>query len=182
MPGHAPILDFDGTIARLDLDWEALRYRFAVARIDDLWGGDPACWDVVTAAEVEAAGSAMPVGAVMTCLREVDAFAVLSNNSEAAIAHFMHRFPDVEARLALIVGRETLGGPKTDFDRFRRGLADCLAATRPQRSGGPELYFGDAAYELEFAAELGMVPVDVLELRRRDAAAGALDLEELHQR
>ena len=159
--GRAPILDFDGTLARLAVPWQELKQSLGVRRVDDLWalGGDR--WGEVTTAEVNAALVASPVPAVWRLLEEVDQFAVLSNNSESAVRAFLARFPAVNSRAAVVVGRETLGGPKTRFEVFARGYARCLAAV-----GGafPPTYVGDQLYELAFATRLGALVIDVASL------------------
>jgi phosphoglycolate phosphatase-like HAD superfamily hydrolase len=165
--GHAPILDFDGTLARLSVQWSELRHRLGVRRIDDLWAsGAAARWGEVTDAEVEASRIARPVPAVLRLLREVERFAILSNNSELAVGAFLDRFPELGTRAALVVGRETLGGPKTRFDVFERGYVRCVAAV-----GHPPkpTYVGDQAYELAFAKQLGADAVDVGSLDGDDA-------------
>jgi phosphoglycolate phosphatase-like HAD superfamily hydrolase len=165
--GRASILDFDGTLAQLEVQWSELRHRLGVRRIDDLWaGGAGAHWSDVTAAEVEASTIAKPVPAVLRLLREVEHFAILSNNSELAVGAFLDRFPELAARAALVVGRETLGGPKTRFDIFERGYDRCVAAIgRPPQP----TYIGDQSYELAFAEQLGADAVDVASLGGDDA-------------
>lgn len=165
--GRAPILDFDGTLAQLEVEWSELRDKLGVRRIDDLWAaGADAHWAEVTAAEVEASRIAKPVPAVLLLLHDVERFAILSNNSELAVGAFLDRFPELRARAALVVGRETLGGPKTRFDIFERGYGRCLAAVGhpPQPT-----YIGDQAYELAFAQQLGADAVGVASLGGDDA-------------
>ena len=157
--GRAPILDFDGTLARLDVDWDGLRRQLGVARIGDLWeAGDSARgWADVTAAEVNAAAAADPVLPVLALIEDARHFAVLSSNSVDAVDVFLERFPTLGARAAVVVGRETLDGPKADFHVFERGYRKCVEAL--ERAGGVA-YIGDQAYELDFAARLGAVVID----------------------
>jgi hypothetical protein len=164
MSGLAPILDFDGTIAYLDVDWSRLRAQFDVERVSDLWNRDPSCWDLVTAAEVGAAAVARPVTATFGYLEETRGFAVLTNNSSVAVHRFFERFPELQRRMKVVVGREELGGPKTDFDRFAPGVARCIAELADGCGGDPRTYVGDSAYELRFAARLGLRAVAVTEL------------------
>ena len=164
--GPAPIADFDGTVALLPVDWAALRPRLGVARIVDLWSGDPARWDAVREAEVDAARIAEPVAEVCAELVLTERFAILTNNSEDAVAAFLAEQPALAERVTTVVGRETLGGPKTDFATFERGFERCRAATAEWRGGGDTIYVGDAAYELSFASELAARVVDVADLRR----------------
>lgn len=167
--GRAPIVDFDGTLARLDVDWQELRRGLGVDRIDDLWsapgGRDPAgrAWAEVTCAECAAAELAPAVEPMLEALTgpSVAAFAVLTSNSTAAVEAFCARYPQLALRLVLVVGRESLGGPKTDFGRFRAGLARCRTALSLLHGAGQAVYAGDQPYELEFARRLGARPIDV---------------------
>jgi hypothetical protein len=161
MFGLAPILDFDGTLARLDVDWEGLRCSFNVKHIDDLWNQTGDAWSVVAEAEVKAASEASAVCAVLERLPTVQCFAVLTNNDSGAVRCFVNRFPSLKDRLSLVVGRRELGGPKTDFAIFESGMRQCLRATNHQRRGDTAVYVGDAPYELEFASRLGLIAVDV---------------------
>jgi phosphoglycolate phosphatase-like HAD superfamily hydrolase len=164
MLGPAPVLDFDGTIVRLRVDWEALRNRLEVVRIDDLWRMESANWDVVTAAEVEAALRGPVIEPVISLLSAVSSFAVLTSNSSDAVHAFFTRYPSLQDRLAMISGREDLAGPKTEFTRFRSGMERCLAATSVARAAGAPVFVGDAPYELAFAESLGLRAINVAEI------------------
>jgi phosphoglycolate phosphatase-like HAD superfamily hydrolase len=167
MLGLAPVLDFDGTLADLEVDWVELRRSLKVDRIDDLWyrsGG----WDTVTAAEIEAATVASPVIPV-ELLSTVSCFSVVTSNAASAVHRFVDRFPVLKQRLSIVVGREELGGPKTEFKRFELGVQRCLEATDQQRTESPSTYVGDSDYELDFARRLGMRAVDVRDLIGRES-------------
>ena len=159
MTGRAPILDFDGTLAWLDVDWDGLRRRLGVTRIGDIWKADDPerGWAEVSAAETDAAATAQPVRPVLALIEDAANFAILSSNSVAAIGGFLERFPDLRARVAVVVGRETLEGPKSDFHVFERGYRRCLDALDNAEG---VTYVGDQAYELDFAARLGAEVVD----------------------
>ena len=159
--GPAPIADFDGTVARLRVDWSELRSRLGVASIVDVWAGDAAGWEVVRDVEVEAAHRSAAVDAVCAELARTERFAILTNNSEDAVAAFLATRPALAERVALVVGRETLGGPKTDAAIFERGFASCVAATAAWRGSHEVVYVGDADYELALAADLGARAVSV---------------------
>jgi hypothetical protein len=170
MLGRAPIVDFDGTLTRLDVPWDELRSALAVARIDDLWArGDAGVWEIVGEAEVRAARSAEPLEPVYDELVGVDAFAVLTSNSAEAVRTFVRRFDDLAKRLVIVVGREALGGPKSDFATFASGFVTCVSETIPARADGDVVYAGDMAYELDFARRLGARPIRV------DPESGELD-------
>jgi phosphoglycolate phosphatase-like HAD superfamily hydrolase len=163
--GPAPIVDFDGTLACLPVAWDELRAQLGVDRIARLWQfANADAWRIVRDAEVEAARRAAPLEPVRAGLEEATTFAVLTSNSEDAVAHFLRRFAALESRLAVVVGRETLAGPKHDYEVFRRGFTRCADATAQARAGGTTVYAGDAAWELDFARQLGARAVNVGEL------------------
>jgi hypothetical protein len=165
MLGPAPVVDFDGTLARLDVAWSALRRAAGVQRIDELWArSGVAVWDEITRAEALAANTAAALDAVLGPLEHTKALAVLTSNSQASVHAFLGRFPALEDKVKVVVGRETLAGPKTDFAVFTHGFRLCVDATATARDGGPVVYVGDMDYELEFAQRLGAVPISVATL------------------
>jgi phosphoglycolate phosphatase-like HAD superfamily hydrolase len=168
MLGPAPVVDFDGTVARLQVAWAALREATGVRRIEELWARDDAeHWSAVTRAEEEAAAAAAPVDAVLRHLATADAVAVLTSNAETSVLAFLDRYPDLRRRVVMVVGRETLAGPKTDFEVFARGFRRCVDATAVPRGDGPVVYVGDMQYELDFARRLGATALDVMTLDQR---------------
>ena len=165
IPGPAPIVDFDGTLALLPVDWDALRRRLSVATIDDLWRTGADLWRVVTEVEVAAAEDAAPVPATVEALAGALGFAVISANSEQSISIFLRRHPALAGRARLVVGRETMQGPKRDPACFERAFVACRDATAGDRGDGPVVYVGDQNYELVLATSLGATAVHVDELR-----------------
>ena len=167
MTRAAAIVDFDGTLVELGIDWPALRRKLGVRSIDDVFGlEDQSMWEIVRAAEVDAAATGPAVEPVIRYLEDVTRIAILTANSSAAVEVFLERQPPVAARVALIVARETSAGPKRRRDVFERAYRLCGDAL----GAGPEvLYVGDQDYELAFAADLGATVVDARELV---AAAG----------
>ncbi|MFL6244365.1 MAG: HAD family hydrolase [Acidimicrobiia bacterium] len=163
--GPAPIIDFDGTLACLRLEWDDLRARLGVDRIAQLWQSEsPSAWSIVRDVEIEAATQATPLEPVRAGLEHSSTFAVLTSNSEDAVAQFLTRFQSLEAKAAVVVGRETLAGPKDDYEIFRRGFTRCVAATAAARAEEELVYVGDADWELAFARRLGARPVDARDL------------------
>jgi phosphoglycolate phosphatase-like HAD superfamily hydrolase len=166
--GPAPIVDFDGTIACLPVSWRDLRTRLDVDRMGQLWeSADLDAWSLVRDAEIEAAGRATPLEPMRDALEEVSSFAVLTSNSEDAVAHLLSRFPSLESRVAVVVGRETLAGPKGDYEVFQVGFMRCVAATSNARGNDDLVYVGDADWELDFARRLGAQAIDVRKLNTR---------------
>jgi phosphoglycolate phosphatase-like HAD superfamily hydrolase len=165
MLGPAPVVDFDGTLARLDVAWDELRATLRVRTIGELWSRqDARAWSAVTAAELEAAASASPVDPVLRLLDQSEQVAILTSNSERAVRAFLDHHRELAAKVVLVVGRETLGGPKQDRDVFGRGYERCVEATARARDDGQVVYVGDDAYEIEFARERGVTAYHVAEL------------------
>jgi phosphoglycolate phosphatase-like HAD superfamily hydrolase len=163
--GPAPVVDFDGTLACLNVPWDDLRTRLEVDRISQLWDGeDHDAWSIVRDAEIEAADHAKPFEPVRAGLERASTFAVLTSNSEDAVAHFLAKFTSLESSVAVIVGRETLAGPKHDYDVFERGFTRCVTATATARGDQDVVYVGDTDWELDFARRLGAQSIDAREL------------------
>ncbi|MGD0448925.1 MAG: hypothetical protein ABSB36_10020 [Candidatus Dormibacteria bacterium] len=175
MLGRAPIVDFDGTLARLGVDWDGLRARLGLTSLDDLWaaeqgpggGGDldGQAWQAVISAEVAAARQADPVEPMLEALVRCEGFAVLTGNSEAAVDAFLDRRPELRSLCLAVAGRETLRGSKRDPAAFSRGFRRCAEAIEEVREGGPLVYVGDLAWELVAARQLGALAIDVTEVR-----------------
>jgi phosphoglycolate phosphatase-like HAD superfamily hydrolase len=170
--GAAVVSDFDGTLANLEISWPALRERLSVARIEDLWKDpDMQRWDTITYAEVEAARTASPVASVLEALGTVPDIAVLTSNDETAVETFLGRWPELGSRVRVVVGRRTLGGPKTDFEIFSTGYQRCvhaIAAHDPMSVA----YVGDQEYELDYARRLGASTFGVSELEKAPRGPG----------
>jgi phosphoglycolate phosphatase-like HAD superfamily hydrolase len=149
------------------IPWADLRRDLGVDRIDELWdrpGSEG--WATVRAAELSAAATAEPVAAVVAGCAAATAIAVLTSNSEDAVVRFLGRLPALRGKAWCVVGRETLGGPKTDFDRYSAGFARCVEATASARGDDPVVYVGDMDYEITFARRLGAVAIPVIEVER----------------
>ena len=165
--GEAVISDFDGTLARLEVPWQALRETLSVGRIDELWlDADMGRWETVARAEVDAARTASPLPAVMDALSDVRVVTVLTSNDEAAVEMFLDRWPELGAKVRAVVGRRALGGPKTDFHVFSAGYAGCVRAIGATgASDAPIAYIGDMSYELDYARRLGATAFDVKDIQ-----------------
>lgn len=154
------IFDFDGTLTRLDIDWNDLRSRLGIGKISELWGStSDSAWNLVTEAEIIAARSSSLNQQMAGLLQR--RFVVLSNNSEQAIKEFFtyesrrnRFFPE-----RLIIGRETLAGPKENADIFDTAI--CLALNYLKSPAPATTYYGDQAYEIEYAKRLGLSALTV---------------------
>ena len=164
MLGPAPIIDFDGTLARLEIDWAGLRAQLGISSINDLWSRDDPDWEYVTATEVRASTQASIVTKTADALEHSPAFSILTANSERAVDEFLRRCPQLSSHVAVVVGRETLAGPKLDPDCFHRGFARCSDATAAARGDGDLVYLGDDPRELALARNEGAIVYDVADL------------------
>ena len=129
MLGRAPIIDFDGTLTHLPVNWAALRSRLGVRTLSAVAPDRAAAWELVTQAEVAAATDAEVLVEVASALQSCIAFAVLTDNSESAVAAFLERHPSLARLCVLVTGRETLHASKRDPEAFERGFTLCLEAT-----------------------------------------------------
>ncbi len=162
--GRVLITDFDGTLVRLAVDWDDVRTRAGVRRIGEVWfSAGHEAFEIVAAAEREGALRGEDIAEAIEFAGGFDRFAVLSGNSRSAVEVFFDRNPLLRERCAAVVGRETLPGPKHEFEHFRRAVDVCLQSLGVGAAAGVS-YLGDSAYELDFARSLGLAAVDVSSL------------------
>lgn len=191
MPSHTPsmparhdakllVLDLDGTLARLDVDWAGLRARLeaevrsngletastgVVAVPQELRAAGQtvvaeACERLVARAELEAAGRA-PYNAAL--IRWIDArlqttpVAVLSTNSRAAVSQAVARTP-LAWRKPPIVARESVTRLKPDPE----GLVALIRSHRADAAG--TLVIGDAEADHACALAAGARSIDISEI------------------
>lgn len=157
--GRALVADFDGTLLTLAVDWSGLRRSLGVQRIAELWSRGDRAFDPVDLAEVEGARTGTDRAAALAFVRKFSSFAVLTDNTEAAVRVFLERHPQLARRCLLVAGRETLAGSKQDVAVFERGARMCLEALRSPVAGCA--YLGDQQIELSFARSLGFQVTDV---------------------
>jgi hypothetical protein len=109
----------------------------------------------VTEAEKRAANNATAVSGVLSLLRMVDAFGLLSDNSEEAIRLFLDRYPELRRRVVAVYGRESLNGPKREWPVFRRAVEECWEVLTEASPRSERVYVGDQKYELDLAIRWG---------------------------
>ena len=80
----------------------------------------------------------------------------LLNNSEQAVEVALARLPAIKEKLSLVVGRETLKGPKQNRSNFNYGFK--IALDSLPAIGHPTYYLGDQVYEFNFAKDLDAKP------------------------
>jgi hypothetical protein len=158
--GPAPIVDFDGTMAFLPVDWTALRRALGVGSVAELWtNGEPGQWATVTEAEFTAVSRARPIVATLDALAAARAFVVITDNDESVVAEFLSAYPALAAKTRAVFGRQSHGGPKRDREVFARAFS---AARQWLGDIAPDpVYCGDQDYELDFARALGAGTVRV---------------------
>jgi phosphoglycolate phosphatase-like HAD superfamily hydrolase len=162
--GVAPIVDFDGTMAALAIDWESLRRELGVGSILELWDDyrNPQ-WATVATAEIAAAAAAKPIMATLDALGAAAKFVVVTDNDEGAVETFLARYPELGDKALAILGRRFNGGPKRDGERFTRAFRAAETLVTDSVSGLDRVvYCGDQEYEIAYATSLGARVVRVL--------------------
>ena len=153
--GPSTISDFDGTLINLDIDWAQLRNQLGINSLVELWTESPDRWDLVTRAEVIAAGSSTFVTTVISEFHQVEELAILTDNSIHAVDAALERLPWLKERVASVVGREVLLGSKQDPAIFTKGFELATSSLSLSSNESFPTYVGDSAYELEYARKLG---------------------------
>ena len=159
--GPATISDFDGTLINLDIDWAKLRNQLGINSLTELWSESLDGWDLVTRAEVIAAGSSTFVTTVISELHQVEELAILTDNSIQAVDTALERLPWLKERVRSVVGREVLLGSKWDPAIFTTGFELATSSLLLSSSQSLPTYVGDSAYELEYARSLGSTVFEV---------------------
>ena len=152
--GGPIIIDLDGTLIDLNVDWGQLRKVLGVTSITELWRfSDQSIWSKVSDAELNAAKTSRLNDELIALIGSSSQVAVFSNNSNCAIEETLRRIGEITKNW-LIVGREFLGGAKEDFTIFSRGIEWTVQQwdVKPESAS----YVGDAVYEVDFARRLGL--------------------------
>jgi HAD superfamily hydrolase (TIGR01549 family) len=175
------LFDFDGTLCRLETDYEGLRVA-----LEDLGGNggglldlilslddDPRARELVTQAELAGLqrGGEVPAGVQLyrSFAEGEAAVAVVSHNGHAVIDAFLRSrgLPQPDA----ILDRRALGGPKDE--------SDAVAAYVESTGGDPVYVVGDSESDRRLAARLGASFLDVGDELRSYYEGRALELDEL---
>lgn len=155
------IVDFDGTLINLRVDWGHLRRSLGVKSISELWNiSGESQWDTVTTAEIEAVETSEINTQLIKSLQNFSQVAILSNNSNYSIKNALLRI-ESDSKDWLIFGRESIEGPKEDWGLFNRVVRKITEQW--MCSLNEVVYFGDSKYEIDYAQVLGLkvVPVKI---------------------
>ncbi len=153
------ILDFDGTFADLKVDWVGLKTELGVETIREIWAFPEEARNEMfgVVEKYEVLGLPVAPRVDVDFLRAFDTWSILTNNSENTVRTFLSRTelqtPYVEPRL--IIGRESLVGPKEDFCKFESGICKILDFDKSKFRSA--LYVGDQEYEKNHSCDLGML-------------------------
>ena len=155
------IFDFDGTLTNLDVDWVALKRAISVTRISELWDfQSPQRDDAFSiVSDFELMGMKSKLNFDRSKFQTFSQFAIMTNNSERTVNHFFeilnleHKWPPLDP--TLVVGRETLRGPKEIEEVFQAGIR-MIFDTFQVTNASDCCYIGDQNYELNYAAKFGL--------------------------
>jgi phosphoglycolate phosphatase-like HAD superfamily hydrolase len=152
--GKNLILDFDGTLTHLSVDWSSLRNIIGLERLSDYFKLPKLEQDYVleTISKTEYAGLVNGSLIDISILEKCESWSVLTNNCEETVWSFIER-ERISKKPIMVLGRESLGGPKEDFTVFTRAIELITAIYQRHEA----LYVGDSDYEIQFAKRLGLV-------------------------
>ena len=160
------IFDFDGSITNLRVDWDSLKKNLSITRISEIWNlpvlEKQIAFDQISDYEVKGITTELLID--RSLFNEFKHISVLTNNSEGTVAHFFDNLnKDYKINQpVLVVGRETLQGPKENEEIFRRAIKLIFKAMNIA-SVENCIYVGDQEYELLFAREIGLNSIDIKE-------------------
>lgn len=157
------VLDFDGTLVNLQIDWSALRGQLGLASIQQIWSMPERLRKrhivQISAAEAYAAKVATIDWSRLVLLCR-SPYLVFTNNSEISVHVFLQRIVEERSSFPVpvaVVGRESLNGSKLDFSSFATNL---LASIEQAFGHSVDLskvaYYGDSEYEINYAKFLGI--------------------------
>ena len=158
------IFDFDGTITNLRVDWDLLKKNLSITRISEIWNLQDherqIAFDQVSDFEVK--GITLELLIDRNIFHYFKQIAVLTNNSEETVNRFFDNL--TKDRIinppVLVVGRETLQGPKEDQEIFGSAIKLIFNA---MNISSPEncVYVGDQEYELHYAKKIGLNAIGI---------------------
>ena len=162
------IFDFDGSITNLLVDWDSLKKNLSVTRISEIWDlpdlEKQIAFDLVS--DYEARGITTKLLFDPKLFNRFKNISILTNNSEGTVARFFENLnKDHEvSQPILVVGRETLQGPKEKEEIFGRAIK-LIFNVMNIASAENCVYVGDQDYELLFAKKIGLNTIDIREFR-----------------
>lgn len=155
------ISDFDQTLIKLDLDWAKFRSDFSIGRINDIWKLD----DVSRSNAIDSLTNLEKRSVLNSNLHPLapailsqNVIGVLTNNSEEAVnLTFETKCKDFtfSTEKIHVLGRETLKGPKEDFEIFKCAILE-ICHKADQTDISEVIYMGDSDYELKYASRVGL--------------------------
>jgi hypothetical protein len=151
--GNSLIFDFDGTLTQLSVNWQALRNALGLEKLSDYWSlsVDEQSSASVEISRAELLGLTNKPLIDLKILQNCRSWSVITNNCESTVLAFLER-ESIANKPSMILGRESLKGPKEDFKIFEGAvrLISELSNTSEQ------VYFGDSEYEIEYCSVLGI--------------------------
>jgi hypothetical protein len=164
------ISDFDGTLCDLKVNWDLLKKNLKIEFIDDVWKEEKLIQESkinqITKAEISGIEKINKL--IYQPWNICKNWSILSSNSEQAISQFINICdksildfvkPD------LIVGRETISGPKKNWDNFRFGVNKITSEFKINIKDC--IYIGNEDYEKTFANLLGIKYFDIKNMYMR---------------
>jgi hypothetical protein len=147
------IFDFDGTLTQLSVNWQSLRDKLGLKKLSEYWWL-PVSEQTLALAEIsrtEMLGLTNKPLIDKQILENCQSWSVLTNNCESTVLAFLQR-EAIAHKPSIILGRESLKGPKEDFEVFKQALHSITEAS----SASAHVYIGDSDYEIEFCSYLGI--------------------------
>lgn len=152
------IVDLDGTLMNLDVNWAQVRKELEVISVGELWSWPlqkRRCgWRILDAYESDAASRATLNQSALAIIKDYGSWSLLTNNGHRVacmVEQMVHRFSPCR-RASVIQSRESLQGPKESFPLFSKAIGNVRAVTGTNHLS----YLGDQDYELSYATRLGL--------------------------
>ncbi len=173
------IFDFDGTLTNLNVDWIALKREISITRISEVWNFQRTQKSKALSiiSDFELKGTKNKLNFDRKKFERFSQFAVMTNNSEKTVDFFFemlnldYNWPRLNP--TLVVGRETLQGPKEIETLFQSGIQLIFDSWQVKNTSFC-CYIGDQNYELRYAAKFGLRAINI-----QDFKSNRMNLNEL---